>query len=39
VMEKIGMRFEGVVREGMLVKGRYEDFKVYAILRREWAGR
>jgi ribosomal-protein-alanine N-acetyltransferase len=39
VMEKLGMRFEGVVREGMLVKGRYEDFKVYGILQREWAAR
>jgi [ribosomal protein S5]-alanine N-acetyltransferase len=38
VMEKIGMRYEGIMREGVLVKGRYEDVKWYAILRREWAG-
>jgi RimJ/RimL family protein N-acetyltransferase len=32
------MRYEGIMREGVLVKGRYEDVKWYAILRREWAG-
>jgi ribosomal-protein-alanine N-acetyltransferase len=37
VMEKVGMTFEGVLREQVYEKGRYRDMKIYAILRREWA--
>ena len=37
VMEKCGMKFEGILREYILVKGRYENVKTYAIVRREWA--
>jgi ribosomal-protein-alanine N-acetyltransferase len=37
VMEKCGMKFEGVLRHYLYVKGRYEDMKMYSILRREWA--
>ena len=36
VMEKIGMRFEGVLREYFFEKGRYIDLKLYSILRSEW---
>ncbi|WP_339228413.1 GNAT family protein [Oceanobacillus sp. FSL K6-2867] len=36
VMEKIGMSFEGIIRKGMLVKGRHEDLKLYSILKEEF---
>lgn len=36
VMEKCGMTFEGVCRELMLVKGRYEDIGICSCLRREF---
>ena len=36
VMEKAGMRYEGLLREQMYIKGRFIDLKVYAMLRREW---
>jgi ribosomal-protein-alanine N-acetyltransferase len=36
VMEKAGMTFEGVHREGMLVKGNYVNVGVCAILASEW---
>ena len=36
VMEKLGMSFEGVRREGMLIKGAYRDIGVCSILRREY---
>ena len=36
VMEKVGMTFEGVMREQMYVKGAYCDLRLYSILRREW---
>jgi ribosomal-protein-alanine N-acetyltransferase len=36
VMEKLGMRFEGIRREAMLVKGLYRDIGVCAILRNEF---
>ncbi|MBE6627633.1 MAG: GNAT family N-acetyltransferase [Ruminococcaceae bacterium] len=36
VMEKVGMTFEGVLREGMLVKGKYVNVGVCSILRSEW---
>ena len=39
VMEKVGMAFEGVLREQMYEKGRFRDMKMYAILRREWVAR
>jgi ribosomal-protein-alanine N-acetyltransferase len=38
VMEKCGMRYEGILREHMYAKGRYDDLKIYSILRREWTG-
>ena len=36
VMEKAGMRFEGVLREQMLKKGTFHDMKMYSILRKEF---
>jgi ribosomal-protein-alanine N-acetyltransferase len=38
VMQKIGMKFEGIQREGLFTKGEYYDLKVYSILRREYYG-
>ena len=37
VMEKIGMRKEGVLREHVKKWGRFEDIAVYGILARDWA--
>ena len=39
VMQKCGMRCEGTLRQTMLVKGKYIDLKLYAILREEWEQR
>jgi [ribosomal protein S5]-alanine N-acetyltransferase len=39
VMQKCGMTYEGTLRQTMLVKGRYIDLKMYAILREEWERR
>lgn len=36
VMEKVGMTFEGIAREGLLVKGNYVNVGTCAILRSEW---
>ena len=36
VMEKLGMKFEGVLRGYLFIKGAHHDFKLYSILRREW---
>ena len=36
VMEKLGMRFEGVSRESMFVKGKYVSVGKCAILRSEF---
>lgn len=38
VMEKCFMVFEGVRREGMLIKGRYRNVGVCSILKREYEG-
>lgn len=35
VMEKVGMRYEGLLREVMYTKGRFVDLCLYAILRRD----
>ncbi len=37
VMQKVGMRCEGVLRQYMLVKGRFHDWKLYSILASEFA--
>jgi len=36
VMQKAGMRYEGLLRQRMLVKGVYRDVRQYAILRGDW---
>jgi ribosomal-protein-alanine N-acetyltransferase len=36
VMQKAGMRFEGIMRDGIYAKGKFNDLKVYALLRRDW---
>ena len=36
VMEKVGMTFEGILRESMLVKGNYVDVGICSILHSEW---
>ena len=37
VLEKIGMRREGHLRENALVKGAWVDSFIYAVLDRDWA--
>jgi ribosomal-protein-alanine N-acetyltransferase len=37
VMEKAGMRREGVLRQHEYSEGRYLDIVMYSILRREWS--
>ncbi len=36
VMEKVGMRFEGITRESMFVKGEFVSVGICSILRREY---
>ena len=36
VMEKIGMKKEGVLREHVIKWDKYEDVVSYGILRKEW---
>lgn len=36
VMEKVGMKFEGVLRQHLFTKGSFYDVKMYSILREEW---
>lgn len=36
VMEKVGMKFEGIRRGGMLIKGEYRNIGVCAVLRDEF---
>ncbi len=36
VMQKVGMRMEGVMRNSYRIKGAYRDMKLYAILQDEW---
>jgi ribosomal-protein-alanine N-acetyltransferase len=35
VMEKVGMRYEGLLRQYVLAKGTFHDLKLYAILRED----
>jgi ribosomal-protein-alanine N-acetyltransferase len=39
VMEKVGMRFEGVLREGMKIKERYRDIGVCSVLAKDFVAR
>lgn len=36
VMEKLGMKQEGILRESYNIKGVYMDHLIYAVLRRDW---
>jgi ribosomal-protein-alanine N-acetyltransferase len=36
VMEKVGMTYEGTLREREFIKGAYRDMRLYSILRREY---
>ena len=36
VLEKIGMKYEGTLRDQMFVKNRFVDYKLYAILMRDY---
>lgn len=36
VMQKCGMKFEGILRQHMFVKGTYHDLKMYSILKDEF---
>lgn len=36
VMEKVGMKFEGILRQHLFLKGSFHDLKVYSILKQEW---
>ena len=36
VMEKIGMKKEGILREHVIKWDKYEDVVIYGILRKEW---
>jgi [ribosomal protein S5]-alanine N-acetyltransferase len=36
IMEKNNMKFEGIIREQIYVKGKYRDVKMYSILKREY---
>ena len=38
VMKKIGMKYEGLLREHVFAKGKYLDLVQYGILRREYKG-
>jgi RimJ/RimL family protein N-acetyltransferase len=36
VMQKVGMRHEGTLRQHVRKGGRFEDIEMYAVLRSEW---
>jgi [ribosomal protein S5]-alanine N-acetyltransferase len=36
VMEKCGMKFEGILREKVFIKDRFRSMKIYSILKKEW---
>jgi len=39
VMEKVGMKYEGVLRECMFMKGKYRDLKIYSIIKEEFTAK
>ncbi|MDF0556226.1 GNAT family protein [Kamptonema sp. UHCC 0994] len=39
VMEKVGMEFEGILRQHIFTKGKYCDLKIYSILRQDFFGK
>jgi ribosomal-protein-alanine N-acetyltransferase len=36
VAEKVGMKFEGLRRECTYIRGKFDDLRMYSILRQEW---
>ena len=36
VLEKVGMKFEGILREQMFIKSKFSDMKIYSILSKEY---
>ncbi len=36
VIEKVGMRFEGILRQHMFAEGIYHGLKIYSILKEDW---
>lgn len=36
VMEKTGLKFEGVLREKVFIKNKFRTMKMYSVLRRDW---
>lgn len=36
VLEKLGMKYEGTLRQYFRIKGEYHDLKLYAILKEDW---
>ena len=36
VMEKVGMQFEGIARDSMLVKGKYVTIGTCAVLKQDY---
>jgi len=38
-MEKVGMTYEGPLRQREFIKGAYRDIKLYAILKSEYRPR
>ncbi len=38
VMQKVGMKFEGILRQSIYRWGKFEDAAIYAILREEYGG-
>ncbi len=39
VMEKVGMKYEGILRQCMFIKGKYRDLKIYSILKDEFSAK
>ncbi len=37
ILEKVGMKYEGILRQHIFKDGKYCDRKMYAILRSDWA--
>jgi len=36
VMQKVGMTYEGLMREKVFIKGHFQDLKQYAIIKKDW---
>lgn len=37
VLEKVGFKKEGTLREYIFTKGKYHDYWIYSLLKKEWA--